>query len=273
MKITYLGTAAAEGFPAIFCNCDYCRMARKLGGKNIRTRSQAIINDDLLIDFPADTYYHFLNNNIEGDKIKSLLITHSHQDHLYTDDFKMRCGAFSHNMRNEELCIYCGNGAYKKITETDITRNQIKLCMMSCFEPQNIGEYTVTALPARHFDGDGALFYIIQQENKTILYAHDTGYFYDEVFEYINNSKIKFDLISLDCTNVDIPITDSGTHMGLDNIHRVVNKLMEMGSINQSTKILINHFSHNANPLHQVLEQRVDEYGYIVSYDGLSIEV
>ena len=188
MKITYLGTAAAEGFPAIFCNCDYCKMAKKLGGKNIRTRSQAIINDDLLIDFPADTYSHFLNNGIDGDKIKSLLITHSHQDHLYTDDFKMRCGAFSHNMRNKELNICCGTGAYKKITEIDITENQIKLSLMPYFEPQSVGEYMVTALPARHFDGDGALFYMIQKENKTLLYAHDTGYFFDEVFEYINKS-------------------------------------------------------------------------------------
>ena len=27
MKITFLGTAAAEGFPAIFCNCEHCREA------------------------------------------------------------------------------------------------------------------------------------------------------------------------------------------------------------------------------------------------------
>ena len=51
MRLTYLGTAAAEGFPAIFCNCEYCNEARRLGGKNIRTRSQALVNDDLLIDF------------------------------------------------------------------------------------------------------------------------------------------------------------------------------------------------------------------------------
>ena len=62
MELTYLGTAAAEGFPAMFCNCAHCREARALGGKNIRTRSQALVNDDLLIDFPADTYMHFLNN-------------------------------------------------------------------------------------------------------------------------------------------------------------------------------------------------------------------
>ena len=27
MKLTYLGTAAAEGFPAVFCNCEHCREA------------------------------------------------------------------------------------------------------------------------------------------------------------------------------------------------------------------------------------------------------
>ena len=62
MKIKFLGTAAAEGFPAVFCNCEYCNKARELGGKNIRTRSQAIIDNKLLIDLPADTYFHFLQN-------------------------------------------------------------------------------------------------------------------------------------------------------------------------------------------------------------------
>ena len=51
MKIQFLGTAAAEGFPAIFCNCEYCNKARELKGKNIRTRSQAIIDDKILLDF------------------------------------------------------------------------------------------------------------------------------------------------------------------------------------------------------------------------------
>ena len=48
MQFQYLGTAAAEGWPAVFCRCKYCLEAQRLGGKNIRTRSQAIVNDDLL---------------------------------------------------------------------------------------------------------------------------------------------------------------------------------------------------------------------------------
>ena len=82
MKIKYLGTAAAEGIPALFCDCENCKRARKLGGRNIRTRSQALVDDALLIDFPPDTYMHFILHNIPLSKIKSCIITHSHYDHL-----------------------------------------------------------------------------------------------------------------------------------------------------------------------------------------------
>lgn len=273
MKITYLGTAAAEGFPAVFCNCEYCREAKRLGGKNIRTRSQALINDDLLIDLPADTYSHFLNNNIDGDTLKYLLVTHSHADHFYKNELGMRHGAYAHDMSVDKLQVFCNKGTADIIRNIDgveyytITLNELKP-----FDTVSVGDYTVTALPARHFKGDGALFYIIKGE-KTVLYAHDTGYFFEEVFDYIKNNGCVFDLISLDCTNIDIPITDEGSHMGIDNIERVVQRLEDMGAVTDKTQKVINHFSHNANPIHHKLEERVSDLGYQVSYDGLSIEI
>ena len=96
MKIQYLGTAAAEGIPAIFCECENCKKSRIAGGKNIRTRSQALIDDKLLIDFPADTYMHFLKYDVPLAKIKNCLITHSHSDHLYPQELPMRRKGFSH---------------------------------------------------------------------------------------------------------------------------------------------------------------------------------
>ena len=87
MKLKFLGTAAAEAYPAIFCSCERCGRAFELGGRNLRSRSQALVNDDLLIDFPCDTYEHFIQNNIDTAKIKNLLITHVHGDHLYPHEF------------------------------------------------------------------------------------------------------------------------------------------------------------------------------------------
>ena len=38
MKLVFLGTAAAEAIPALWCGCNICREARRRGGKDIRRR-------------------------------------------------------------------------------------------------------------------------------------------------------------------------------------------------------------------------------------------
>ena len=86
---------------------------------------------------------------------------------------------------------------------------------MKHFETVELDGYKVTALPARHYSSDNSNIYIIEGE-KTILYAHDTGYFYNEVFEFIKDKKYRFDLATFDCCNVDLPIDDNDCHMGLD---------------------------------------------------------
>ena len=54
VKITFLGTAAAEGYPNPFCRCENCEGARKVGGRALRKRASALIDDQLLIDFGPD---------------------------------------------------------------------------------------------------------------------------------------------------------------------------------------------------------------------------
>jgi len=269
MKFTYLGTAAAEGFPALFCNCQYCNEARSAGGKNIRTRSQSLVNDDLLIDFPADTYAHFLQNGVLGGRIEYLLITHAHSDHFYSQDLFMRSGAFAHNMSVPNLKMFCSQAVYE--TFNKIPKN-VEMTVLEPYKPVELGEYRITALPARHMLESEAFIYMIQGD-KTLLYAHDTGYFYEDVFDYIEKNRIAFDMVSLDCTNVDIPISDEGTHMGFPNIERVLNRLSSIGAVKDTTLKYVNHFSHNGNPLHHILEERAKQYGCAVAYDGCQVVI
>ena len=267
MKLTYLGTAAAEGFPAVFCNCDHCNEARKLKGKNIRTRSQALINDDLLIDLPADTYLHFLENDIEGDKIEYLIVTHAHSDHFYPAELLMRGGGFANNTRHAKLKVFCSEASYNKIEKLP---KSVEVSVIRPYSTTTLGKYSITALPARHMPNGEPFIYVIKGD-RTVLYAHDTGYFYEEVFEYIEKNNFVFDLVSLDCTNVDIPISDTEGHMGFANIERVLDRLLAMGAITESTIKYVNHFSHNANPLHHLLEERAKNYGCAVAYDGCQV--
>ena len=143
---------------------------------------------------------------------------------------------------------------------------------MKPFESITLGEYKITALPARHMKGDGALFYIIEGD-KTVLYAHDTGYFFEEVFDFIKEKGFVFDFITFDCTFIDIPASDTESHMGFPNINRVIERLQSLGAITESTKKYVNHFSHNGNPLHEHLEKRAAEFDCNVSFDGLTVKI
>ena len=175
MKFRYLGTAAAEGFPAVFCNCEYCNAARRKGGKNIRTRSQAIIDDDLLIDFPSDTYAHALYNGLNLGKIKQLLVTHSHMDHFVPQEFELRGICFAHDMPEKEITIYCNDTVkdlFFHINAGKINQNVlsgIRFFTALPFVPFQAGAYTVTPLPARHTQDEQSLIHNRKRrENSTV---------------------------------------------------------------------------------------------------------
>ena len=70
-----------------------------------------LINDDLLIDLPADTYMHALNGELRLDKVKHLLITHSHVDHFYPLELTNKVVPYAHNQQSEKLKVYGGQGA------------------------------------------------------------------------------------------------------------------------------------------------------------------
>ena len=109
MKIQFLGTSATERIPALFCECEVCEKTRKAGGRNIRTRSQALVDDSILIDFPADTFMHFTAHNVPFRNIKSCLITHSHMDHLYSEETILRKRRFSYVNEDPSPLVFYGD--------------------------------------------------------------------------------------------------------------------------------------------------------------------
>ena len=61
--------------------------------------------------------------------------------------------------------------------------------------------------------------------------------------------------------------------MGLPNIDSLMKRLSELSAVDEKTVKYINHFSHNAEPLQHVLEEKVSKKGFKVSFDGESIEI
>ena len=178
MKVQYLGTAAAEGWPCVWCNCEFCQEARRRGGRNLRTRSQAIIDDQLLLDLPCDTYVHAIRENLDLSAVRWLLVTHSHTDHIYPAELVNRGGEYAHNMKSQTLEIYCNEAVKDYIfraaaheLEADVER-RLRFQIVAPFESVEVGPYTVTPLPAKHMKTEQALFYLIEKDGKSVLYAH-----------------------------------------------------------------------------------------------------
>lgn len=275
MKIQYLGTAAAEGIPALFCDCEVCRNARKIRGKEVKTRSQALIDDSILVDFPADTYMHVLNNGIRLDKIHTLIVTHSHSDHFYPQDFWCRSPGIGNNIEEKPLDVYVTAPGYAAAEEfmaaNNVPAERVALHRIEAFSPFESEGYRFIPLKADHDQKTEPVFYIVEHGKKTMLYAHDTGYFPDEVWEFLAKYKRRFDFVSLDCTGMLLPNYRHG-HMGLSLCGEVYERLTEMGLCDKDTKACINHFSHNGLATHDELVEEAEKYGFLTSYDGCEIE-
>lgn len=275
MKVTILGTAACEGIPAMFCNCDTCRKAAARGGRELRTRSQALVNDDLLIDFPADTYTHVLQNRIDLSRIDNLLVTHTHHDHFYPADLWNRSDHLSHNKTAPKLTVY-GSDAVADAFEREFPAGEpFRACVdvqrVKPYEPIKVGRYTVTPLPAVHTPPpEQSLIYLIESEDGTFLYGTDTYWPEDGVPVYLAAHGKKVDIACLDCTRA-LAEPDVGRHMNADLVVRLTNLLRKKGVFTADTSVIATHFSHNGLALSGDLEARLNPHGIAVAYDGMQV--
>ena len=276
MKLLYLGTSASEGIPALFCSCPVCQYAREKQGKNIRTRCQALLDGKILFDFPPDSFSHYLGRDHSGfdlPAIRHVFITHSHSDHFYPEDLHMRRPPFIASEPVEILHVYGNREVERRIL--GLQENDEAPCnnfiYAKPFEIINAEDYRITPLPALHKRDEECLVYAVEQGGRNLLYAHDTGIFPEPVWGYFIKEKLHFDLISLDCTWMTGK--DGLNHMGIPDCADLRKRLISIGSADAKTVFVLNHFSHNGGLNHDELCEIAEKDGFIVSWDGMEIEI
>lgn len=277
MKLHYFGTAACEGWPAVFCTCEACRRARALGGKNLRTRAQVLVDGTLLVDLPPDTFAHMLYGGLELAQVRTLLVTHAHQDHFYPAELVMRAEPYAHMEPEVPLDVY-GNDRVRDFWRDDIRRydDSPDLAERVVFHEVQAYEtfvtpdgYTVTALPANHDKKEKCLVYLIGKAGRTLLYANDSGLFAPSVWEFLRGRHL--DLVSLDCTCV--LEADGSNHMGLPDNEIARDRLAALGCTDANTRFVVTHFSHNGRLMHDEISAEADARGFTAAFDGFTVEV
>lgn len=280
MKIKYHGTGGGYGVPEVFCDCRICRHAREAGGKDIRTRSQALLDGRLAIDLSVDTFHHCAFAGLDMRRVHHVIVTHNHHDHFFTNDLFTRVRNMTEPVnfylseasgRDVRALVEKHKAEFAAGTRDPNAWTRAEVHTLEYYKPVKILDYTVTPLRARHAKPLDAMIFVIQSEGKSILWAHDTGKFHSEVVEWIKNSGIVFDFVSMDCTlKRGEQITQS--HMDLDWCIEMADLLRSNGNASENTKFVLSHIGHLIDRTHEELVAEAGEYDMIVAYDGMEIE-
>lgn len=286
MKIQYLGTGAAEGFPGMFCECEACKKAREWGGKNVKMRSCTLINDHILIDLSPDIFAQSLRWKVSLSAVDQLILTHSHEDHLnpfalYT---RTKFGAtILPDVPAEKDCVNIyGNEDCGMVIDATMNidannhrsgrpeRSRISWNQLELWKPVQVGELTVIPLRANHKKGELCHIYVITDGKASIFYANDTGKIPEDTWEYLKSIKLKFNLVSLDCARGTL---DGDGHMGLKEDCDTKKRLQKMGLVTENTLFYLNHFSHMCGLAPDEFQKLAEKEGMSLAHDGLILEV
>lgn len=275
MKLKYLGTAAAEGIPAAFCTCPVCKHARQEKGREIRSRSQMLLDGELLIDFPPDTFYHAALHGLELGAIHTLLVTHDHLDHWFPTELINRHSAYQTGA--EGILHVYGNEnvqrSFDRHLKTELYSHQpidgfVQFHLVHGGDRFRCGQWEITAIPADHDKRQECLIYLCKKGGKTVLYGHDTGIqLTEKAWALLEDTRL--DLISLDATMGRE--TCPYNHMGLPDVEQFLGKLRARGHVDEKTIRVVSHFSHNGGMTHRELAEWAEERGMLAAYDGMEV--
>ena len=278
MQLTFLGTAAYEGFPNPFCDGGNCRETRQDFPDYSRLTSAVLVDDDLLIDFGPNIMAGAHKSRVSLFNVKTLLITHSHSDHLYPPNFGFRNKPYNASYESLPVMTVLSNSTVlDKITATNyfdpakvLTREALP------FEKIESNGYEITPLPAVHKveEGEQCLIYLIEKNGRSFLYASDTGPLEASTLERLSSRIRKpLNFIALDATMGFVEVNEFPFHHSSAEVIETICRMRSLGILNTETKVFAHHFSHSSNHPHRKLEELYSEHGIGVTFDGLKISV
>jgi phosphoribosyl 1,2-cyclic phosphate phosphodiesterase len=280
MKVTLLGTSSAEGWPALFCKCSACVRARQLGGKNIRTRSSAIIDDVLKIDFPPDVLAQSIRHNVDLTAIEAILFTHGHDDHCAGPEIQYRGKYFVSEAYQQDLPLYGSRDTLDKIQTAfhtfpdgsyDHSLYPVSFHALKPWEPTWVAGYKIVPITANHDLSRQCFNFLIEDaEGHVLLYATDTGWYSESTWERLRDYRA--DAAVIECSKGFIEGGYEG-HLSFSQVVAFKQKLIDMGVMGASSEYYTTHLCHTCGLSHEELETWFAPYGIAPGYDGLTFRV
>lgn len=278
MRVLFLGTAAYEGHPNVFCDCENCRKARLAGNESFRLTASVYVDDDLLIDFGPNIMSGAQKAEVSLFDVKTLLITHSHSDHLYLPNFGYRMNRYNASYDRLPRMSVLANSTVLSLISNSVYFDPEKTVLLQAesYEEIEVNDCTVIPVPAVHKvkEDEQPFIFLLKKGGKSFLYATDTGPIEDSSF-----GRLK-DLID---SPIDIAVVDSTLgfmkevlfpyHHTAEQVISTKNRMREFRIIDDNTLVVAHHFSHYPNPPKKELEEFYNRYKVVVAHDGLLLNI
>lgn len=268
MKIRLLGTGGADGIPSLYSNDRVCENARKLKGKEIRTRSGALIDNQVKIDYPPDTFTQLIRDGLDAREWIALIFTHSHADHFAFAELQYGLFPFL-DAEMSEFPIY-GNESICHMIRTVYDSWPLEIIATPSFQSREIAEYTYTPIQAYHMIDEDAQNILLADGEVTFLYATDTGYWQEPTWEFLQG--VKLDGLVIECTEGRRRSEYFG-HLDINACLKVVERLRTMGTLDGGAVVYTTHHAHTGDVTHAELEDILGPHGIAPGYDGLEFSL
>ncbi len=268
MVVHLLGTGGAEGIPAIYSESRVSAHARAHGGKDVRSRTSALVDGNLKLDLGPDTWAQIQRERLDATDWSAVLFTHSDADHFAVEELQYALYPFN-PYEVAGFTVY-GNDTIAEAIAVRYPDWPLDVVRTKSFCPFHHAEYTVTPIRANHGSGfEDAQNLIVSDGRSTLLYATDTGVYQPETWAFLEGWRL--DCLVLECTEGFV-LTPYNGHLDLEEFKDVLARLRSMGVVHEGTKVVSTHHSHNGDATHAELEAALRPVGVTVGYDGLKVE-
>jgi phosphoribosyl 1,2-cyclic phosphate phosphodiesterase len=268
MKIRLLGTGAADGIPALFGDDPVSSYAREHGGKDLRTRTAAIVDDHIKIDLPPDTHAQLQRERLDPNDWTALVFTHSDDDHCTLSEIQYALIPFT-TKDHLPFTIYA-NEVVTGMIRRRYPEWPLEIIVTHSFQCYEHMGYRITPIRATHIVGEDCHNLIFQKDGKTLLYATDTGIWQEETWAFL--SAFKLDLVILECTDGFDPTMYEG-HLDIKECIMVTERLRSTGILKEGARVITTHHSVRGLARHCDLEKALLPHNIEPGYDGLELEV
>lgn len=272
MRLTCYGTAAAEAIPGLYCSCPVCENARQKKGREIRSRHMSTVDEDIQFDLSPDFFHHIQCHGMDPRKVRHLLITHAHGDHFTPNQLALRRPPFSlTDLPELELIGSATTLERTRQAVEELDKQGLRLTAARYYQPIPLDPCSeVIPLPANHaLELGGGTLYLLERAGKKLLYAHDTGPLFEELYDFLSGRNI--DAVTMDCTGA---FRGAGAHhLRLSSCDEMAARLLATGALKPDGLCIINHFSHGGAASYEDLDAEARRRGWVATYDGIILEI